>query len=198
MIGRISGVLLEIEDNRLLIDVSGVGFVVLVSDRLATKLQLDIGKKTTLLIEMILREDDVTLYGFLERSEKECFKLISSVSGMGPKLALKILSVLSVHSFYQAIVLADTTVLTQVSGVGKKTAQRLVLELKDKVSSISGDIAPQEVKLSDFDEVNAALQSLGFEPQEYLEVANRLRSAGHSNNDIIRLTLKEIGRGRGL
>src|SRR5690554_6355978 len=130
MIGRVSGVLLEIEENKLLVDVGGVGFNVMVADRLATKLQLEVGKKITLLIETVIREDDIALYGFLDREEKECFKLISSVSGMGPKLALKVLSVLSVPSFYQAIVLGDQAVLTQVSGVGKKTAQRLILELK--------------------------------------------------------------------
>lgn len=198
MIGRVSGVLLEIEENKLLVDVGGVGFNVMVADRLATKLQLEVGKKITLLIETVIREDDIALYGFLDREEKECFKLISSVSGMGPKLALKVLSVLSVPSFYQAIVLGDQAVLTQVSGVGKKTAQRLILELKDKVSSISTDFGPQDVAVTDFDEVNAALQALGFVPQEYLEVANDFRNAGYSNSDIIKLTLKELGRGRGL
>ncbi|HOA90362.1 MAG: Holliday junction branch migration protein RuvA [Bacillota bacterium] len=198
MIGRVSGVLLEIEENKLLVDVGGVGFNVMVADRLATKLQLEVGKKITLLIETVIREDDIALYGFLDREEKECFKLISSVSGMGPKLALKVLSVLSVPSFYQAIVLGDQAVLTQVSGVGKKTAQRLILELKDKVSSISTDFGPQDVAVTDFDEVNAALQALGFDPQEYLEVANDFRNAGYSNSDIIKLTLKELGRGRGL
>ena len=198
MIGRVSGVLLEIEENKLLVDVGGVGFNVMVADRLATKLQLEVGKKITLLIETVIREDVIALYGFLDREEKECFKLISSVSGMGPKLALKVLSVLSVPSFYQAIVLGDQAVLTQVSGVGKKTAQRLILELKDKVSSISTDFGPQDVAVTDFDEVNAALQALGFDPQEYLEVANDFRNAGYSNSDIIKLTLKELGRGRGL
>ena len=198
MIGRVSGVLLEIEENKLLVDVGGVGFNVMVADRLATKLQLEVGKKITLLIETVIREDDIALYGFLDREEKECFKLISSVSGMGPKLALKVLSVLSVPSFYQAIVLGDQAVLTQVSGVGKKRAQRLILELKDKVSSISTDFGPQDVAVTDFDEVNAALQALGFDPQEYLEVANDFRNAGYSNSDIIKLTLKELGRGRGL
>ena len=198
MIGRVSGVLLEIEENKLLVDVGGVGFNVMVADRLATKLQLEVGKKITLLIETVIREDDIALYGFLDREEKECFKLISSVSVMGPKLALKVLSVLSVPSFYQAIVLGDQAVLTQVSGVGKKTAQRLILELKDKVSSISTDFGPQDVAVTDFDEVNAALQALGFDPQEYLEVANDFRNAGYSNSDIIKLTLKELGRGRGL
>ena len=198
MIGRVSGVLLEIEENKLLVDVGGVGFNVMVADRLATKLQLEVGKKITLLIETVIREDDIALYGFLDREEKECFKLISSVSGMGPKLALKVLSVLSVPSFYQAIVLGDQAVLTQVSGVGKKTAQRLILELKDKVSSISTDFGPQDVAVTDFDEVNAALQALVFDPQEYLEVANDFRNAGYSNSDIIKLTLKELGRGRGL
>ena len=198
MIGRVSGVLLEIEENKLLVDVGGVGFNVMVADRLATKLQLEVGKKITLLIETVIREDDIALYGFLDREEKECFKLISSVSGMGPKLALKVLSVLSVPSFYQAIVLGDQAVLTQVSGVGKKTAQRLILELKDKVSSISTDFGPQDVAVTDFDEVNAALQAPGFDPQEYLEVANDFRNAGYSNSDIIKLTLKELGRGRGL
>lgn len=198
MIGRVSGVLLEIEENKLLVDVGGVGFNVMVADRLATKLQLEVGKKITLLIETVIREDDIAFYGFLDREEKECFKLISSVSGMGPKLALKVLSVLSVPSFYQAIVLGDQAVLTQVSGVGKKTAQRLILELKDKVSSISTDFGPQDVAVTDFDEVNAALQALGFDPQEYLEVANDFRNAGYSNSDIIKLTLKELGRGRGL
>lgn len=196
MIGRLSGVLLDVDENRLLVDVKGIGFAVSTTEKLATKLQLSIGKPIVIYTETVVREDDITLYGFDKLEQKQCFKLITSVSGMGPKTALAVLSILTVSQFYQAIVLDDEKTLTQVSGIGKKTAQRLILELKDKVSKSYTEVKPVEVEVSGFDEVNAALQSLGFEPQEYLAIANELREVGHTTNDIIRLTLKRLGERR--
>ncbi|HHY19394.1 MAG TPA: Holliday junction branch migration protein RuvA [Firmicutes bacterium] len=193
MIGRLKGVLLETDENMLLIDVHGIGYEVIVSERLATKLQSNLGKEISLYIETVVREDDILLYGFSGREEKKCFKMVTSVSGMGPKTAIAVLSVLTVSSFYQAILLGEEKVLMQVSGIGKKTAQRLILELRDKVSPEYLSTTPSESVISDFDEVSAALQSLGFEPQEYLAITNELRELGHSTNDVIRLTLKRLG-----
>jgi len=193
VIGRLKGVLLETDENMLLIDVHGIGYEVIVSERLATKLQSNLGKEISLYIETVVREDDILLYGFSGREEKKCFKMVTSVSGMGPKTAIAVLSVLTVSSFYQAILLGEEKVLMQVSGIGKKTAQRLILELRDKVSPEYLSTTPSESVISDFDEVSAALQSLGFEPQEYLAITNELRELGHSTNDVIRLTLKRLG-----
>ena len=193
MIGRLKGVLLETDENMLLIDVHGIGYEVIVSERLATKLQSNLGKEISLYIETVVREDDILLYGFSGREEKKCFKMVTSVSGMGPKTAIAVLSVLTVSSFYQAILLGEEKVLMQVSGIGKKTAQRLILELRDKASPEYLSTTPSESVISDFDEVSAALQSLGFEPQEYLAITNELRELGHSTNDVIRLTLKRLG-----
>ncbi len=196
MIGRLKGILLETEDNKILVDVVGVGYEVLVPERLAHKLQSSIGKELNLYIETVVREDGIFLYGFLNREDKQCFRLITSVSGLGPKLALAVLSVLNVASFYQAILLGEEKVLTQVSGIGKKTAQRLILELKDKVSTSYTTSKPVEVYSEGIDEVSAALQSLGFTPQEYLDIVQELRTEGIKTDEIIRLTLKRLGQGR--
>jgi len=196
VIGRLHGVLLETDDNKLLVDIAGVGYEVVVSERLAGKIQASLGKEISLYIETVIREDGVTLYGFSGREEKQCFKLITSVSGMGPKIAMSVLSVLTVSSFYQAILLAEDKTLIQVSGIGKKTAQRLILELKDKIAASYVTAKPTEIISNNFDEVSAALQSLGFEPQEYLATLNELRELGYSNNELIRLTLKRMGERR--
>jgi len=109
---------------------------------------------------------------------------------------MSVLSMLTVSSFYQAILLSEDKVLTQVSGIGKKTAQRLILELKDKIATSYVTTKPTEIMGNNLDEVSAALQSLGFEPQEYLATLNELRELGYSNNELIRLTLKRLGERR--
>ena len=132
MIAQLKGELARTEADHVVIDVNGVGYKVHVPLSIITQLP-PVGSPTEMLIHTAVKEDSITLYGFLEDSEQRLFELLLSVSGVGPKLALNILSVLPVEQIVQGISEEDHRVLSRVPGVGTKTAQRIVLELKEKV-----------------------------------------------------------------
>src|SRR5215831_11280447 len=132
MIGMLRGVLLEKRPNQILIDVGGVGYQVQIP--LSTFAGLGaLHRETTLLIHTHLREDALSLYGFLTAREKQCFELLISASGVGPSLGLKILSGMGLEQLIPAIRKGDLAQLVRIPGVGKKTAERIVLELRDKL-----------------------------------------------------------------
>src|SRR6266481_5386513 len=134
MIGQLRGRLAEKRPNQVLVDVGGVGYVVLVP--LSTFAALgELHTEVTLLIHTHVREDALALYGFLTAREKHLFELLISASGVGPSLALKILSGMSADDLIPAIRGADFPRLTRIPGVGRKTAERIVLELRDKLST---------------------------------------------------------------
>ncbi|NLA58770.1 MAG: Holliday junction branch migration protein RuvA [Firmicutes bacterium] len=132
MIGRLRGKIHFITDDQLLVDVQGVGYLVNVPTSTASL--LTDGKEAVLLISTHVREDAIVLYGFATDREKELFELLNTVSGVGPKLALSVLSTLSPDNFCQAILEGNLQCLTKVPGIGKRTGERLVVELKDKVA----------------------------------------------------------------
>ncbi len=135
MIAHLHGELARVESDYAVVDVSGVGYKVYVP--LAVIAQLPpVGTKTKFLVSTIVKEDSITLYGFAEQSQKAVFELLLTVSGVGPKVALNILSELSVESIINAISSESFVELNRVSGVGTKTAQRIVLELKEKVTTL--------------------------------------------------------------
>lgn len=133
MIGKLVGVVDHIDSGWIILMVGGVGYRVFVST--PTCNTLTVSSEAELQIYTHVREDALLLYGFLDRTEQELFETLISVSGVGPRLALAVLSQLSVDRFVTAVVQSDTRVLTQVSGVGKKTAERLILELKDRLKT---------------------------------------------------------------
>ncbi len=130
MIGMLRGKVWELLPNGLVMDVQGVGYEMTVPNSLLSKLY--IGQETVIYTQVVIREDDLALYGFSSGSEKNLFLTLISVSGIGPKAGMAILSTFDSEQIEQAIATEDVNLLTRVPGIGKKTAQRLVLELKEK------------------------------------------------------------------
>lgn len=192
MIGRLSGVLLEKNPPQVLVDVNGVGYEVEVP--MSTFYNLpETGGKVTLLTQFVVREDAQLLYGFLTGREREAFRQLVKVSGIGAKSALGILSGLSVEDLAHAITLQDTALLVRIPGIGKKTAERLLLELRDKFS-VSGIAAnsPGQPASSNGDILNALL-ALGYNEREAL-MATKTVPAGSSVTEGIRLALKHLSK----
>ena len=165
MIGRLSGVLLEKAPPSVLVDVGGVGYEVDVP--MSTYCELpDAGAKVVLLTQFIVREDDQSLYGFLTAGERDTFRQLIRISGIGARIALAVLSGMSVDEFAAAIAGQQVTRLVKIPGIGRKTAERLVLELKDKLAAPiavagAGPIAPAASE-----DVLRALVTLGYSEKE--------------------------------
>ena len=140
MIATLRGILAHKQPGLVVVDVHGVGYEVLVPARTGDRLPV-VGEEVFLFIQTNVREDAITLYGFREKEEKELFLLLNTVTGIGPKLALAILSGMGTRELCQAISGRDMTRLTALSGVGKKTAQRLCMELADKVAALAVPVA---------------------------------------------------------
>ncbi|HVO56911.1 MAG TPA: Holliday junction branch migration protein RuvA [Dongiaceae bacterium] len=179
MIGQLRGRLADKRPNQVLVDVGGVGYLVAVP--LSTYAALgELHTEVTLLIHMHVREDALALYGFLSSREKHFFELLLGASGVGPTLALKILSGISVEELVPAIRTGDFGRLTKIPGVGRKTAERIVVELKDKLEAvtISEDKQPASKAGVEADVVSA-LSNLGYEARAAeAAVAEGKRAAG--------------------
>ncbi len=171
MIGKLKGVVEAVEEESLILDVNGVGYEALIPLSSFDKLPAP-GRPVMLLTHLVVREDAHVLYGFMTAAERELFRLlIHSVSGIGPKTALNILSGISVTAFRGAVAGSDIKLLSQISGVGKKTAERIVIELKDKIGpggvlealSARRALSAEDQKVND---AVLALIALGFKPAE--------------------------------
>ncbi len=186
MIGRIQGILLQKDPPRVLVDVNGVGYDVDVP--MSTLYDLPaIGAKVTLLTHFVVREDAQLLYGFLTESEREAFRQLVKISGVGPRTALAVLSGMSIQDLAQAVSLQESGRLTKVPGIGKKTAERLLLELKGKFAdSITGGGPVVSDTGSD---VLRALLALGYSEKEAVLAIKSLPS-GVSVAEGIKLALK--------
>lgn len=180
------------------IDCGGVGFKC--ATTLTTLRDITVNEKTTLYTYLNVREDALDLYGFSSLNELDYFKILLSVSGVGPKLALAILSDLTPDKFAAAVSLGDHRVLTKVSGVGAKTAQRIVLELKDKLTSVSNAASvPQNMQPASTVDVALnetaveALQALGFNKSEASDAVVRC-GGGKTVEEILGKALKMLAR----
>jgi len=195
MIGLLRGRLLEKRPNHIILDVSGVGYLVAVP--LSTFAALgDLHAEVTLLIHTHVREDAIALYGFLSQREKHLFELLLGASGVGPTLALKILSGMNVEDLVPAIRTGDLARLTKIPGVGRKTAERMVVELKDKLESVaieSEKPAPSSPAGVEAD-VKSALLNLGYDERTAdVALAEAKREAGTSNFEkLLRVSLKTL------
>ena len=193
MIGRLSGILLEKNPPQVLVDVSGVGYEVEVP--MSTFYNLpENGAKVILLTQFVVREDAQLLYGFLSQRERETFRQLVKISGIGAKSALGILSGLSVDDLARAVAAQDAALLTRIPGIGKKTAERLLLELRDKmpVSATAAILSGGQPAAAGNDVLNALL-ALGYNEREALS-AIKLLPADLSVSDGIRLALKSLSR----
>ena len=190
MIGRLSGVLLEKNPPQVLVDVQGVGYEVDVPMSTFYNLPSN-GEKVTLLTQFIVREDGQFLYGFASEAERFAFRQLIKISGVGARMALAVLSGLSVGDLAQAIARQEVGRLIKVPGIGKKTAERLLLELKGKLVDALPFSTP-DVEDSQHDILNALL-ALGYNDREAAMAMKSLPS-GVSTSDGIRQALKQLSK----
>jgi Holliday junction DNA helicase RuvA len=190
MLGRLTGVLAEKSPPQLLIDVNGVGYEVDVPMSSFYNLPA-LGERVTLLTHFVVREDAQVLFGFLTHEERTTFRQLVKISGVGPRTALSILSGLSVNELAQAVSLQETGRLVKVPGIGKKTAERLLLELKGKLGDALA--APASVASSAQADILQALVALGYSDREAAAALKSL-PADASVGDGIKLALKSLAR----
>lgn len=191
MIGRLSGILLEKTPPLVLIDCNGVGYEVEVP--MSTFYNLpELGAKVSLLTHFVVREDAQLLYGFGSEQEKNTFRQLLKVNGIGAKSALSILSGVSIDDLVQAVSMQEVSMLTRIPGIGKKTAERLLLELKDKFGVAGAAAVGNQPKLASHDILNALI-ALGYNEREALQAVKQL-PADTSVADGIKQALKLLSR----
>lgn len=193
MIDIVKGTAILKELSSVTIMVGGVGFLVNVSSRENEEIRLN--EEITLFTKMVVREDDISIYGFLSKRERAIFELLTTVSGIGPRVAMGILGMYGEEELRKYILSSDVKSLTKAPGVGKKTAERMILELKDKIVKIFGDYIPdvkENVTVASDDAIDA-LVGLGFSA---IEAKNALANVDPnlSIDDKIKFALKNIGR----
>ena len=202
MIASLTGRLAFKAPTYLVLEVHGVGYEVFIP--LSTYYGLpNLSDSTSLSVHTHVREDAIQLFGFLTSQEKDAFVLLTSVSGVGPKLALSVLSALPVSDLVSAIQSGDVEKLTTVPGIGHKSASRLVLELKDKVENLhpglpSASESPRQGQDATFDDALSALVNLGYRPQDAKEALKQVKKSNAESivlKDMIRESLKELARG---
>jgi holliday junction DNA helicase RuvA len=198
MIGLLRGIILEKQPPQLLLNVGGVGYEI--DAPMSTFYHLpDIGKEVTLHTHLVVREDAHLLYGFYSRDERSLFRTLLKVNGVGPRLALTILSSMDTNEFIRCVINNDAESLVRLPGVGKKTAERLIIEMRDKVSpgqpltslphtNINQTNNPRNQIIQD---AVSALIALGYKPQEASRMVARADDGAISSEEIIRGALRE-------
>ena len=190
MIGRLRGTLAYKAPPWLMIDVNGVGYEL--EAPMSTFYDLpEVGREVVLLTHYAQKEDSVSLYGFLRDGERRLFRDVQKVSGIGAKIALAVLSGASVDEFARLIQTGDITALTRIPGIGKKTAERMVVELRDRAANFTGGGAPIAGQLGadPVSEATVALQQLGYKPAEAARMA---RDAGGEGDDVATVIRKAL------
>jgi Holliday junction DNA helicase RuvA len=193
MIGRLRGTLISKQPPSLLIEVGGVGYDVdapmsTIYDLPAT------GKEVTLLIHYAVREDGVSLYGFLREPDRAMFRHLLKVSGIGAKIALAVLSGVSTDDLSRLVHAGDVVALTKIPGIGKKTAERMVIELRDRVDAVGVRLpssnAGEAMPADPVSEATVALQQLGYKPVEASRLVQKVAADGDTAEAIIRKALR--------
>lgn len=202
MIGYVRGIVTHLFKESCYVDVHGVGYRVYVPT--TTRQQLIEGQEVTLFTYLNVREDAMQLYGFWTEDEYELFILLISVSGIGPKVGLGILSGMTPEAFKLAVINGQVQQLTKLPSIGKKSAERLVLELKDKLAkmtriSTAAPIAVQPIGMSANDVVNEAVEalvSLGYAERDVAPIVESLDDGKRDVSALIKSALVELGKGR--
>ena len=195
MIGFLRGKVAGLKTDYCLLDVGGVGYRVFIPNNTRCKLMLN--ETAMLYTYMNVYQDGITLYGFYTEEEYDVFQLLIGVSGIGPKVALGILSAITVNALCKAIQNKQATLLTKLPGIGKKSAERLILELKDKMALAASDdevlSLSMEGEVADdiLSEATAALTALGYSQAEITPVLKKA-AKGKSTEEIVKLALKEL------
>jgi holliday junction DNA helicase RuvA len=193
MIGRLKGVLVSKQPPWLLVDVNGVGYEL--EAPMSTFYDLpEVGREVSLCTHYAVKEDSVALYGFLREQERSLFRNVQKVSGIGAKIALAILSGASVDEFSRLVQGGDVAALTRIPGIGKKTAERIIVELRDRVDAIGGGVPGLNpggaAPLDPVAEAGIALQQLGYKPAEVTRLVKDAAAPGDSAEAIIRKALR--------
>ena len=194
MIARLTGRVLTLDQGALVLDVNGVGYEIEVASSTANSVEID--KIVTLETLLIVREDAQILFGFTELTDKKLFQLLIKINGVGPRLAIGIMSGLNEDELSLAIMEKDIKVLTSLPGVGKKTAERLVIELQDKITFEKASGKKNKSKMSQelFSDLEGTLLNLGYKPQEVDFAIHRIKIESTDLEVLIKAALKELGR----
>lgn len=201
MIARLTGRLLEKHPPVLVVDAGGVGYEL--EAPMTTFYDLPAADvEVTLHTHVVVREDAHKLYGFTQRSQRDLFRNLLKVSGVGPRVALAILSSLSADEFLGCMAAEDVDRLTRVPGIGRKTAQRLLVEMHDRVLKESGDVLaeaarPRDAAPNPVQDAVSALIALGYKPQQASRAVREVGNGGSTSEDIIRQALRMLAGGAG-
>lgn len=189
MIGRIRGILIEKQAPHLVIEAAGVGYEL--QAPMNTFYQLpDLGKEVTLYTHLVIREDAQLLYAFMHKKEQALFRTLIKISGVGPKLALAILSGMDPDTFVQCVMDNEIRTLERLPGIGRKTAERLLVEMRSRLKDWQTDV----VTASGSKDAISALLALGYKPQEANRAIAKYKDKNLSSEELIRLALSDIGR----
>lgn len=188
MFGHITGKIFDLKGGRAIIKTGGIGFVAHSTPSYLGKLRT--GMEASFWTHTAVRENDISLYGFETEEELRIFELLITVSGVGPKSALTILSVAGVKSIEEAVGSGDTSALTKISGIGRKTAEKIVLELNGKIISTRKG----ESRTSEDIDVFEALKSLGYRERDIQETIKSLPKELSGANEKIKYVLKNVGK----
>lgn len=196
MISSLRGVLADKHVPLVVIECSGVGYEI--ETPMSTFLQLpEVGSELFIYTHLLVREDAQILYGFSTEDERLMFRSLLKVNRVGAKMALAILSTLSTNDFRRCVELEDVTTLSKVPGVGKKTAERLIIEMRDRIDvsqPTGGKVVPLTVEANARNEAVDALVALGYKPKEVTKLISGLETEDLSAEDIIRLALKQAAQ----
>ena len=196
MIGSLIGLIKEKKPSLLLLEVNGVGYEINVP--LSTSFQLPKnGESAYLLTHLIVREDQHTLYGFATEEERNLFRTLIKISGVGAKMALTILSGINVNGFVQSVINEDIDTLVHLPGIGKKTAERLIVEMKDRIDGITDNLESSPSTTSETSiavEARNALVNLGYKNSEAKKILDNIDTNGLSVEELLRQALKSLNR----
>ncbi len=195
MIGSLIGLIKEKTPSAILLEVNGIGYEI--SIPLSTSFQLPkVGESAFLLTHLVVREDQHSLYGFATEEERKLFRALIKISGVGAKLAITILSGTNVTGFIQSVVNEDIDALVHLPGIGKKTAERLIVEMKDKISEISDEqqnLQDSGINSAVAEAINA-LVNLGYKTKDAKNILDKIDSEELSVEDLIRQALKSLNK----
>ena len=191
MIGFLSGEVVARDDPHIVIDVNGVGYKVVVANGVLSNIEKD--GKVKLFVYTHVREDAISLFGFLDSLDLKLFENLISVSGIGPKTAMNVFSIGDRERIIEAIITNNVSFFSSVPRLGKKNAQKIIIELKSKFGSLE-DLDLSKVDAKENSEVITALKQFGFTSREALEAVKSIKGEGKTTEEKIRLALKEMGK----
>lgn len=191
MISQLTGTIINTDEKRATLEVGGIGYDIFMSPGTLLGMHEDLENKKTIYTYLHVREDKLDLYGFASKDEKKFFELVISVSGIGPRGALGVLDVAPLGTLVSAITQGDSSYLTKVSGVGKKTAQKIVLELRDKIEKLG--IKSDDISVREDSDVVEALISLGYTTVQARDAMKNVPEEITDMNEKIKYALKNLG-----